>query len=168
MICHGRSIAAAAAGLIAMLLLVAATTAIAQETSTPPPVPAPGQPAIAIGQLRRDLTPWSMFMSADIVVKAVMVGLALASVVTWSVWFAKSVELMGARHRLRKSLAAIRGEWSLPDAAARVGKGRGIVRAFIDAALTEQRLSFDVADKQGIKERVATRRHGWRPRPGGR
>jgi biopolymer transport protein ExbB len=51
----------------------------------------------------------------------------------------------------------MRGEWSLPDAAARVGKGRGIVQAFIDAALTEQRLSCDVADTQGIKERVATR-----------
>src|SRR4051794_20290138 len=30
-----------------------------------------------------ELSPWSMFLSADIIVKAVMVGLALASVATW-------------------------------------------------------------------------------------
>jgi hypothetical protein len=32
----------------------------------------------------RDLSPWGMFMQADIVVKAVMIGLALASLVTWT------------------------------------------------------------------------------------
>ena len=157
MVRNGRSIAAAAAGLIATLLLVAATTAIAQETSTQPPPPAPGPQTIAVGQLRRDLTPWSMFMSADIVVKAVMVGLALASVVTWSVWVAKGVELIRTKHRLRRSLAAMRGERSLADAAARVGNGRGILPALIDAAVIEQQLCSDVADERGIKERIATR-----------
>jgi biopolymer transport protein ExbB len=66
-------------------------------------------------------------------------------------------ELMRAKHRLRRSLAAIRGETSLQDAAARVGNGRGLLQAFIDAATIEQGLSCDVADKRGIKERVATR-----------
>ncbi len=122
-----------------------------------PPVAAPGQTAVAVGQLRRDLTPWSMFMAADSVVKAVMVGLALASVVTWSVWIAKGVELIRAKHRLCRSLAALRGERSLADAAARVGNGRGILPALIDAAVTEQQLSADVADERGIKERVSTR-----------
>ncbi|HEY4205077.1 MAG TPA: tonB-system energizer ExbB, partial [Xanthobacteraceae bacterium] len=36
--------------------------------------------------LPRDLSPWGMFANADIVVKAVMVGLAFASLVTWTVW----------------------------------------------------------------------------------
>jgi biopolymer transport protein ExbB len=159
MICKGRPIATVA-GLLAFVLLAAATIAIAQETVVQPPVAptAPtSQPAIGIGQLRRDLTPWSMFASADIVVQAVMVGLALASVVTWTVWLAKSLELMLARRRLRRALAAIRGERSLADAATRVGHGRGTVQAFIDAARIELRLSSDVADKQGIKERIATR-----------
>ena len=44
--------------------------------------------------LPRDLSPWGMFMSADIVVKAVMVGLAVASVVTWTVSLAKTIELV--------------------------------------------------------------------------
>ena len=38
-----------------------------------------------------------MFMSADIVVQAVMVGLVFASVVTWTVWLAKNIELLAAR-----------------------------------------------------------------------
>jgi biopolymer transport protein ExbB len=153
-----RPIVSAAVALIATLLLAAATTAIAQETSKQPSVTVPGQSAVsALGQLRRDLTPWSMFMAADIVVKTVMVGLALASVATWTVWVAKGVELMRAKRRLRRALVAIRGQSTLPDAAACVGNGRGLLPALIDAAMMEQRLSRDIADKQGIKERIAAR-----------
>ena len=35
--------------------------------------------------LPRNLSPWGMFLNADIVVKVVMVGLAFASLVTWTV-----------------------------------------------------------------------------------
>ena len=41
----------------------------------------------------RELSPWSMFMSADIIVKAVMIGLAFASLVTWTIFIAKMFEL---------------------------------------------------------------------------
>lgn len=41
--------------------------------------------------LPHDLSPWSMFLSADIIVQTVMIGLALASVATWSVWLAKTL-----------------------------------------------------------------------------
>ena len=41
--------------------------------------------------LPRDLSPWGMFMGADIVVKAVMIGLAFASQETWTVWLAKTI-----------------------------------------------------------------------------
>jgi biopolymer transport protein ExbB len=166
MICNRRSIAAAA-GLLVFMLLGAATNASAQgaavqaaQESTVQPSAAPGassQPAVGVGQMRRDLTPWSMFTSADIVVQAVMVGLAIASVATWTVWFAKSLELMFARRKLRRSLTVMMGARSLPEAAARVGNGRGIMQAFIDAAGIELHLSSDVVDRQGIKERIATR-----------
>ena len=46
--------------------------------------------------LPRNLSPWGMFIEADIVVKAVMVGLAFASLVTWTVWLAKTIELRSA------------------------------------------------------------------------
>jgi len=42
--------------------------------------------------LPRNLSPWNMFVNADVVVQAVMVGLAFASLVTWTIWLAKSVE----------------------------------------------------------------------------
>jgi biopolymer transport protein ExbB len=98
-----------------------------------------------------------MFLSADIVVKAVMVGLLFASVVTWTVWFAKNVELWAALRRLRGSLAAIGSERTLAAAHASVGARRGILPALIDAAALELQLSSDVTDKTGLKERIATR-----------
>ena len=54
--------------------------------------------------LPRNLSPWSMFVNADIVVKAVMVGLAFASLVTWTVWLAKTIELR-RKTRDRKTAA---------------------------------------------------------------
>ena len=41
--------------------------------------------------LPRNLSPWGMFVNADIVVQAVMVGLALASLATWTVWLSKTI-----------------------------------------------------------------------------
>jgi biopolymer transport protein ExbB len=138
----------------------------AQQTVAPPvaPVPreAPSLPMIGSGHLPRNLSPWSMFLTADIVVQAVIVGLAIASVITWTVitwtiWLAKTIELFIARRRLGITLARIRTDRSLADALTRVGEGRGILPALINAALLELRLSSDVADKNGIKERIATR-----------
>jgi len=133
----------------------------AQETVAPPvatvPREAPSLPMIGSGHLPRNLSPWSMFLTADIVVQAVIVGLAIASVITWTIWLAKSIELFIARRRLGITLARIRTDRSLADASTRVGEGRGILRALINAALLELRLSSDVADKNGIKERIGTR-----------
>ena len=107
--------------------------------------------------LPRDLSPWSMFASADIVVQAVIVGLAFASVVTWTVWLAKSLELVVARRRVRAALAAIADERWLAAAAERFAARRGAVAAFLVAAQQELRLSADVAERAGIKDRVASR-----------
>ncbi len=123
------------------------------------PAPAEGKQPAVIGavHLPRDLSPLSMFASADIVVKAVMVGLAFASVVTWTVWLAKSLELFVARRRVRAALTAISEERSLATAAARLGGRRGVVASFMAAAEQELRLSSDVTERDGIKERVASR-----------
>jgi hypothetical protein len=58
---------------------------------------------VASGLLPRDLTPWGMFMAADLVVKAVMIGLLFASVLTWTIWLAKTLELVGARRNLARA-----------------------------------------------------------------
>jgi biopolymer transport protein ExbB len=107
--------------------------------------------------LPRDLSPWSMFASADVLVQAVMLGLAFASVVTWTVWLAKIIELKMAMHRLRAHTLAIAEQRSLAEAAQRIGVGRGVMQAFVQAAKVELDLSSDLTDKTGIKERIATR-----------
>src|SRR5258707_14543140 len=43
---------------------------------------------VATATLPRDLSVRGMFLNADPVVKAVMIGLVFASVVTWTVWLA--------------------------------------------------------------------------------
>ena len=51
--------------------------------------------------MAHDLSPWGMYQNADIIVKIVMIGLAIASIITWTIWIAKGFELMGAKRRLR-------------------------------------------------------------------
>jgi biopolymer transport protein ExbB len=74
------------------------------------------QPSAIALTLPRDLSPWGMFLAADIVVKAVMVGLALASLLTWTIWFAKALELLAARRGLRAAIEALNDARSLADA----------------------------------------------------
>ena len=68
----------------------------AQLPAATPALDASTAPMIASAALPRDLSPWGMFLNADIVVKAVMVGLVFASLVTWTVWLAKNLELWKA------------------------------------------------------------------------
>ena len=143
-------------------LIVVPSIALGQDSPVPsvPVVPAPVSPPLPVigsAHLPRDLSPWSMFLSADVLVQAVMLGLAFASLVTWTVWLAKTIELRAAMRKGRRALAAISGERSLAAAHARVAPGHGIVPALIDATVLELRLSCDVADKSAIKERIATR-----------
>jgi biopolymer transport protein ExbB len=86
-----------------------------------------------------------------------MLSLAFASLVTWTVWVAKSLELALARRRLAGALAAIADERSLADAQVQLPSDRGVLAACVAAAAHELRLSSDVTDKDGIKERVASR-----------
>ena len=126
--------------------------------------PAPGLAPVGqttgVAHLPHDLSPWGMFMSADIVVKAVMIGLAFASVVTWTIWLAKSLELAWAKRRLVRAFARVQAASSLAEAAQRLDGKPGIVTGLIELAAVELRLSADVSDKAGIKERVTSRLDG--------
>jgi biopolymer transport protein ExbB len=107
--------------------------------------------------LPRDLSPWGMFLAADIVVRTVMVGLAFASVLTWTIWFAKAIELMIARRRMRAAIDALSGARSWSEASA-VSQGRNDgTAAMIGAADSELRLSADAMSADGVKERIASR-----------
>ena len=116
----------------------------------------PAAPEILL-KLPRDLSPWGMFMAADIVVKAVMVGLALASVLTWTIWFAKTIELMAARRRLRAAIEALNEARSWSEASAASQGRRDGAATLIAAADTELRLSADALSAAGVKERIASR-----------
>jgi len=105
----------------------------------------------------REMSPWSMFLSADILVKAVMVGLAFASLVTWTVFFAKLIELFLARRRLNAALSRIGAARSLAEAQAGLGATRSVLGPFLAAALRELRLADDAFIETSIKERVASR-----------
>ncbi len=132
----------------------------AAAASAPPADAAAIPPADAIGgvaHLPRDLSPWGMFQGADIVVKAVMIGLAFASVVTWTVWLAKSLELASTKRSTRRALHQIASSRSLADAAQLMDGRHNAVAEFVRAAVTELHLSADALDNEGVKERVASR-----------
>src|SRR3954466_16206858 len=65
--------------------------------------------------LPRNLSPWGMFVNADIVVKAVMVGLALASLATWTVWLAKTIELRRAVSTAKRRLRVLESDANLAE-----------------------------------------------------
>ena len=71
--------------------------------------------AFSGSDLPHDLSPWGMFMNADIVVKGVMIGLAFASVVTWTVLIVKLVEIWGANRNAREVAGIIARAADLPD-----------------------------------------------------
>ncbi|SDR17631.1 biopolymer transport protein ExbB [Rhizobiales bacterium GAS113] len=105
--------------------------------------------------MTHDLTPWGMFLGADIVVKLVMLGLAFASLVTWTVWLAKSLELVAAKRAARRALATLLSASSLKIAAQSPSGERAPVAQFLGATLAELEASAGLP-AEGIKERVAT------------
>jgi biopolymer transport protein ExbB len=140
-----RAAAAWTSGPIAWLTVVGAAFAQTPE--------APNAPAIGVAALPRDLSPWGMFMSADIVVKGVIIGLALASVVTWTIWLAKSLEILLAKRKARAALRTLAAAASLADVKSIASPGA----EFFAAAIAELRLSADTTEKDGLKERIASR-----------
>jgi len=134
----------------------AAAPAVAPAVDSPVTAQASNSPDFAL-KLPRDLSPWGMCMAADIVVKAVMVGLAFASVLTWTIWFAKALELMFARRRLHAAIDRLAHAKSWSEANVRT-KGRDVgVAAMLRATDAELRMSADAHSATGIKERIASR-----------
>ena len=121
-----------------------------------PPEPAPDAAAPPIGsmQLTDDLSPWGMFLNADIVVKLVMIGLLLASVVTWTVFFAKTVELRGARNAVRRDLRLLNEAGTIAQAHEQLRDGNSAVAVLMQSAAQEIRLSASLR-AEGLKERIA-------------
>ncbi|MBB6261242.1 biopolymer transport protein ExbB [Paenochrobactrum gallinarii] len=110
--------------------------------------------------LPHDLSPVGMFMAADAIVKGVMIGLALASLLTWTIWIAKSLELFVARGKLKKAMKTIGHSGSLADAAASLANEKSPAAILVHAAQDEVEASSPaivLAGAEGLKERVASR-----------
>ncbi|MBR0557777.1 tonB-system energizer ExbB [Ciceribacter sp. L1K23] len=147
------------------------------EQSTPAttiPSPTPEKPSVATdveateagpaistarADIPHDLSPMGMFLAADWVVKSVMISLAFASLVTWTVWLAKSLQMAGARGRATGALKRIGSARTLDAALQAVGKRRGVVPTMLQAAHEELRYSdaaIDHSGNSGAKERVGS------------
>jgi biopolymer transport protein ExbB len=167
--------------LAAMLLIAPATavwaqTANPQDSTTSAPAAAPVAPAapamsapttsapaaseaaapatIGTSQLPEDLSPWGMFQNADIVVKIVMIGLLLASVITWTVFFAKTLELRSARRQVGRDLAILNEAATIAQAHEQLRNGKSAVALLMQSAAQEIRLSANLRG-EGLKERIA-------------
>jgi len=143
-----------------------------QAAPVSPPAPAAQAPAPAasdaaaapadiaakstVGRAMHDLSPWSMFMSADIVVKAVMIGLAFASLITWTVFIAKMIELSVIQRKVRSALNRISDVRSLSEAQFALGSKQGVLPSLLAASMREARLSAGISSDAGIKERAAS------------
>jgi biopolymer transport protein ExbB len=131
-----------------------------QPASTPPSpevaAPSGSRSLKAEAAALRELSPWSMFLSADILVKAVMIGLAFASLLTWTIFIAKMIELVVAQRKLKTALDKIGDSRSLAEAQFALGAKRGVLTSFLAAAMREARLSAGISSDTGIKERAAS------------
>ena len=110
--------------------------------------------------LPHDLSPWGMFMAADIVVKGVMIGLAFASVVTWTVLLVKIAELGAAQRAAGQAVRRLSAARGLEDGEQSLGRNRGVAARMTAAAREEMAVSEPVLDHVsdgGVKERIASR-----------
>ena len=119
----------------------------------------PGANDPATGNPRHGLSVWGMYQHADAVVKAVMIGLVLASIVTWAILFSKGSELLRAKRRLRREQLALAEARSL-DEASELAQNFGpesVSAVLLNDAQNELELSAESNDNNGIKERTGFR-----------
>ena len=134
---------------------------VAPQTSQPAPAAsasaAPESPSAKLSvNIPRELSPWSMFMSADVVVKGVMIGLAFASLITWTIFIAKMIELSVVQQKVRSALKKISEARSLAEAQFALGAKEGVLPSLLAASMREARLSAGISSDVGIKERAAS------------
>ena len=131
-----------------------APAAEADSTVAPPAQTLAEDSTLGMGQ---DLSPWGMYQNADIVVKSVLIGLAIASIITWTIWIAKGLELLGAKRRLKGEIVALKSAGNLKQAAESASRQGTLANLLVHDALEEMRLSANTREKEGIKERVSFR-----------
>jgi biopolymer transport protein ExbB len=109
--------------------------------------------------MQADLSVWGMYQHADIVVKIVMIGLILASVVTWAIFFSKSAELLSQKRRLKREQQQLAEARSLDQASDMTSSfhAKSLTTLLVNEAQNELELSAGSEDNEGIKERTGFR-----------
>lgn len=109
-------------------------------------------------ELPHDLSPMGMYRGADEIVKAVMLLLLAASVLTWAVWAFKTIQLYLVRKRAVAVLHGLVQADNLAAAQTEHAEAKGAAAALLQATQLELQLSAaGNASEEGIKERVAVR-----------
>ncbi len=111
-------------------------------------------PGFGSSLIPHDLSPYGMFMNADVVVKAVMIGLAFGSLVTWTLLLAKAAELLAAQRRAQAGRAELARAQTLGGAASRIANEDDVVGQLVAGALDEGQRSQGLG-AEGVKERAA-------------
>ncbi|NBB52944.1 flagellar motor protein MotA [Rhizobium sp. CRIBSB] len=93
----------------------AAAATPAAATPAPAPEPAAEPEAEAGGHSEGGITPISMFMEATPVVKVVMIGLLLASILSWTLLIIKLIEFGGLNRKTDRFLETFRGARTIAD-----------------------------------------------------
>ncbi len=103
--------------------------------------------------MMRDLTPIGMYQNADPVVQAILILLAVASMASWTVLFAKVIELALQRRGLRRALTHLRAARNLEG----LDGLRGSAARLLAEAEREIEASGAALPVAGVKERLALR-----------
>jgi len=143
---YGRYAAAGAAALAFGVAVAAPAFAANVSTLPPPPLVVP-----------KNLTYWHMFANATLVVQLVMLLLLVASVVTWTIWVSKLMEIKNANKRLKADLVVLDGADSLEKVGALQHYSPA---AMLQVARTELAKAGKIARVEageGVKERVTAR-----------
>jgi len=98
-----------------------------------------------------------MFLNADVIVKTVMLSLMFASLITWTMFIAKTIQMARAQSQIKSALARIADTRSLNEAQVALGPGQNVLTTLLAAASQEIRMSADSGIEAGIKERAASR-----------
>ncbi len=143
-----------------------AANAVTSETTQPAPAATDATPAPVMQSsqteapvIPTDLSVLGMYHHADVVVKTVMIGLLLASVVTWALLFSKGSEVFTAKRRMRREFDALSSVRTLDEAAeqAESFSASSTSAQMIRDAQNELELSAGSTDNNGIKERTSFR-----------
>ena len=118
-------------------------------------LPSAARAAADAASIPANLSVGGMFLQADWIVKLVMIGLLVASLATWTVFIAKTLELRKATAAKRRIHDVIINLRSLSEA-----RGNADLRMspLVNEAVAELKMSSDaLSDTEGVKERIVSR-----------